>query len=144
MRVVRSIELLNFWIRTSYISVKSLHLLQNTYYLMSESNLDVYCQWVLDAREFFSDKQMWCTMNSLQQFKEHTGTLPATSWLEIVKDNEIDSIRYLPVCSYGQEDRGSMLGTKFVLGKHSYNSHPSIINESQVTESVKGDGECDT
>ena len=83
-------------------------------------------------------------MNSLQQFKEHTGTLPATSWLEIVKDNEIESICYLPVCSDGQEERCSMLGMKFVLGRHSYNSHPSIINDSQVTESVKGDGECDT
>lgn len=73
---------------------------------MSASNLDVYRQWVLDAR---------VTNVSLQQFKDHqTDILLATA---IVKEIEIESrsYMYLPVCGNRQED---MLGIKFVLHIH--------------------------
>ena len=68
LRMVRSIDLLNIWIRESNVSVKSLQVLENIYYLMSPLNLDDYCQWVLDARNFIIDQSV--TKDTLQRFRE--------------------------------------------------------------------------
>ena len=68
LRRVRSIDLLNIWIRESNVSVKSLQVLENTYNLMSPLNLDDFCQWVLDARKSFTDKSV--NKYTLQRFRE--------------------------------------------------------------------------
>ena len=144
LRMVRSIDLLNIWIRESNVSVKSLQVLENTYYLMSPLNLDDYCQWVLDARKFFTDKSV--NKNTLQCFREQLLDQTSTaSCLEILKGEEMENISYLPVCSDWQEERCHTLGIKLVVGKHSHHSDPSSMKVSQapaVTERVKGDGNC--
>ena len=144
LRMVRSIDLLNIWIRESNVSVKSLQVLENTYYLMSPLNLDDYCQWVLDARKFFTDKSV--NKNTLQCFREQLLDQTSTaSCLKILKGEEMENISYLPVCSDWQEERCHTLGIKLVVGKHSHHSDPSSMKVSQapaVTERVKGDGNC--
>ena len=144
LRMVRSIDLLNFWIRESNVSVQSLQVLENTYYLMSPLNLDDYCQWVLDARKFFTDQPV--TQNTLQSFREqHLNQTATTSCLEIVKEVEMENISFIPVCSDWQEERCHMIGIKFVVGKHFHHSEPTIMKVSQApagTERIKGDGNC--
>ena len=61
---------------------------------MSPLNLDNYCQWVLDARKFFTDKSV--NKNTLQRFREQLLNQTFTaSCLEIVKDEEMENISYL-------------------------------------------------
>ena len=56
---------------------------------MSPLNLDDYCQWVLDARKFFTDQPV--TQNTLQRFREqHLDQTATTSCLEIVKEVEME------------------------------------------------------
>ena len=113
---------------------------------MSPLNLDNYCQWVLDARKFFTDKSV--NKNTLQCFREQLLDQTSTaSCLEIVKDEEMENISYLPVCSDWQEERCHTLVIKFVVGKHSHHSDPSsssmkVSQAPTVTERVKGDGNC--
>ena len=139
LRMVRSIDLLNIWIRESNVSVKSLQVLENTYYLMSPLNLDDYCQWVLDARKFFTDKSV--NKNTLQCFREQL--LDQTCFMfgnfERGRNGEYKLL------SDWQEERCHTLGIKLVVGKHSHHSDPSSMKVSQapaVTERVKGDGNC--
>ena len=142
--LVRSIDLLNIWIRERNVSLKSLQVLGNTYYLMSPLHLDECCQWVLDARNFFTDKSV--SKNTLHQFREELlDEFSTDSSLEIVKEEEMENVSYLPVCSDWQEDRCHMLGIKFVVGKHFHHSEPSTMKDSHapaVTERIKGDGNC--
>ena len=58
----------------------------------------------IDARKFFTDKSV--NKNTLQRFREQLLDQTSTaSCLEIVKDEEMENISYLPVCSDWQEER---------------------------------------
>ena len=96
------------------------------------------------CKKIFTDKSV--NKNTLQCFREQLLDQTSTaSCLEIVKDEEMENISYLPVCSDWQEERCHTLVIKFVVGKHSHHSDPSFMKVSQaptVTERVKGDGNC--
>ena len=85
-----------FWCTSSNISTKPLQVLEKTYFLMSASDLDNFCQWVYDTRKLCLNGDITCLLS----FNGEHAITP----LKVVNEEKVDMIRYLPVCSDWQEN----------------------------------------
>ena len=138
--VVEGIELVMFWCTSSSISTKPLQVLEKTYFLMSASHLDNFCQWVYDTKKLCLNGDITCLLSFNG---EHAIT--ASSCLKVVNEETVDMISYLPVCRDWQENRCILLGLKFLHGNQTHCQKPSMIGISQAPlaiERIKGDGNC--
>ena len=123
--LVKGIQLLKVWCRSTKTKLKPVHVLGNTYFLMSPYDLDELCQWVRNKRSFFSDKDF--TTDSLLECEKQFSSSISSKVLEITKEEHNDNIKYQPVCSVWQKDRCALLGLALVRGNHSHWTLPSII-----------------
>ena len=48
---VEAIQLLEYWFKSSGISIKTICKYDKRYLLMSAANIDTFCQWILDTRK---------------------------------------------------------------------------------------------
>ena len=60
---VEAIELLEYWFKSSGISIKTICKYDKTYLLMSSANIDKFCQWILDTRKMCNEDGV--TLDSL-------------------------------------------------------------------------------
>ena len=135
--VVEGIELLMFWCTSSDISTTPLQVLEKTYFLMSASDLDNFCQWVYDTRKLCINGDITCLLS----FNGEHAITP----LKVVNEEKVDMISYVPVCSDWQEKRCILLGLKFLHGNRIHCQKPSMIGISQAPLAIgriKGDGNC--
>ena len=138
--VVEGMDLLMFWCTSSKISTKPLKVLEKTYFLMSASDLDNFCQWVYDTRKLCLNGDITCLLS----FNGEHAITPS-SCLKVVNEEKVDMISYLPVCSDLQENRCILLGLKFLPGNWIHCQKPSMIGISQAPLAIgriKGDGNC--
>ena len=129
--IVEGIGLLMFWCISSSISTKPLQVLEKTYFLMSASHLDNFCQWVYDTRKLCLNGDISCLLSFNG---EHAIT--ASSCLKVVNE----------VCRDWQENRCILLGLMQISSWKS-NSLPEAINDWNFTGPlaigrIKGDGIC--
>ena len=52
---VEAIELLEYWFKSSGITIKTICKYDKTYLLMSSANIDTFCQWILDTRKMCNE-----------------------------------------------------------------------------------------
>ena len=95
--VVEGIELLMFWCMSSDISTTPLQVLEKTYFLMSASDLDNFCQWVHDTRKLCINGDITCLLS----FNGEHAITP----LKVVNEEKVDMISYVTVCSDWQEKK---------------------------------------
>ena len=55
--IVEAMELLHIWCLSDKFTLKTMHLLGRTYFLISVIHLDTFCKWVYGKRKFFSCKE---------------------------------------------------------------------------------------
>ena len=56
--VVKANELINIWLKSCDIVLKSMNVLGNMYFLMDGSDLDDLCLWIYNKRTFCCDKEV--------------------------------------------------------------------------------------
>ena len=66
--LVKGIELLKVWSRSTKAQLKPVHVLGNIYFLMSPYDLDELCESVRNKRSFFIDKDF--TIDGLLEYEE--------------------------------------------------------------------------
>ena len=49
--VIKATDLINVSMRSCKISLQSMHVLGETYFLIHPSQMDDFCQWIYDARD---------------------------------------------------------------------------------------------
>ncbi|KAL5515024.1 hypothetical protein EMCRGX_G000133 [Ephydatia muelleri] len=86
--VVEGMDLLMFWCTSSKISTKPLQVLEKTYFLMSASDLDNFCQWVYDTRKLCLNGDITCLLS----FNGEHAITP----LKVVNEEKVDMISMLP------------------------------------------------
>ena len=52
--IVEAMELLHIWCLSDMFTLKTMHLLGRTYFLISVSHLDTFCKWMYAKRKLFS------------------------------------------------------------------------------------------
>ena len=141
--IVKAQELLHVWCTSCRITLKSLHLLGSTYFLMSPLHLDAFCQWVISKRKVFTCKENF-DINLLMEHEEQSSHLMNVIVDQV--DNESETtIKYWPVCEDWQKRKCQMLGMKFVRGNISHVPEPcafSTFHQPAVTGRILGDGNC--
>ena len=55
--IVEAMELLHIWCLSDKCTLKTMHVLKRTYFLISVSHLDTFCKWVYGKIKFFSCKE---------------------------------------------------------------------------------------
>ena len=108
--VVEGMDLLMFWCTSSKISTKPLQVLEKTYFLMSASDLNNFCQWVYDTRKL-------CLNGGIIGLLSFNGEHAITP-LKVVNEEKIDMISYLPVCSDWQENCTWAEISSFIARRH--------------------------
>ena len=105
--------------------LKSVAVLGSTYFLMSSSDLDDICQWVTDKRSYFCGKQF--TVDGLL---EQCASLTC----QIVEEQHINMISYIPVCNIWQKETCAALGLTLIHGNHSHVQQPMchIVLQQQL------------
>ena len=99
--LVKGIELLKVWSRSTKAQLKPVHVLGNIYYLMSPYDLDELCEWVRNKRSLLFDKDF--TIDGLLEYEEQCSSSSISSRvLEITNEEHNDHINYQPVCSGGK------------------------------------------
>ena len=112
------------WLKSINANLKSVAVLENTYFLMSSSDLDDICQWVTKKTNNFHGKQF-----SLDALLEHIEQWASLS-CQIVEEQRINMINYIPPCNIWQKEICASLGLTFVHGNHSHVQQPIMIHVS--------------
>ena len=89
--LVKRIELLKVWSRSTKAQLKPIHVLGNMYFLMSPYDQDELCEWVRNKRSFFIDKDF--TIDGLLEYEEQCSSSSISSRvLEITNEEHNDHI----------------------------------------------------
>ena len=72
--MVKANELINIWLKSCDIALKSVNVLGNMYFLMDGSDLDDLCLWIYNKRTFCCDKEV--TIENLLQPSEPKNGIP--------------------------------------------------------------------
>ena len=112
--VVKANELINIWLNSCDIALKSVNVLGNMYFLMDGSDLDDLCLWIYNKRTFCCDKEV--TIENLLQPSEPKNGIPVPEdnvlrcleetdenlsdgiHIDAVENEQISQICYIPVC----------------------------------------------
>ena len=91
--LVKGIELLKVWSRSTKAQLKPVHVLGNIYFLMSPYDLDELCEWVrIKEVVFFVDKDF--TIDGLLEYCSTSSV--SSRVLEITNEEHNDYISYQP------------------------------------------------
>ena len=130
--VVKANELINIWLKSCDIALKSVNVLGNMYFLMDGSDLDDLCLWIYNKRTFCCDKEV--TIENLLQPSEPKNGIPVPEdnvlrrleetdenlsdgiHIDAVENEQISQICYIPVCKEWQKDHCNLLGLPYIHG----------------------------
>ena len=123
-RLVKAVQLLQLWCRSSNSSYQTVHVLGTKYYLMSAFDLDRLCEWVYAKRSVCNDTDV--TADILLQCNEQC----IEQAVEVVYEEEGDVIiKYTPVCSDWQQEQCKLLGLEYITGNHTIHTFiPAFSN----------------
>ena len=85
---------------------------------MSSSHLDDICQWMTDKRSYFCGKQF--IVDGLLERTEQCASLSC----QIVEEQHINMISYIPVCNIWQKETYASLGLTLIHGNYSHVQQP--------------------
>ena len=74
--VVKANELIRIWLKSCDITLKSVNVLGNMYFLMDGSDLDDLCLWIYSKRTYYCDKEV--TIENLLEPSEPKNSIPVT------------------------------------------------------------------
>ena len=84
--MIKATAIMNIWMKFCNLSLKSMHILDGIYYLISPSEIDDFCQWIYDTRDQCFDDGV--TVEMLLSLNTDGNSL------EIMMGDQLDSILY--------------------------------------------------
>ena len=142
--LVKGIEVLKVWSRSTKAQLKPVHVLGNIYFLMSPYDLDELCEWVRNKSFFLNNKDF--TIDGLLEYEEQCNSSSISSRVsEITNEEHNDHINYQPVCSEWQKERCALLGLTFISVNHPHLTQASMTAVSHcplATARIAADGNC--
>ena len=159
--VVKANELINIWLKSCDIALKSVNVLGNMYFLMDGSDLDDLCLWIYNKRTFCCDKEV--TIENLLQPSEPKNGIPVPEdnvlrcleetdenlsdgiHIDAVENEQISQICYIPVCKEWQKDHCNLLRLPYIHGNmehHTIHVMVSVNHCPSSTTRIVPDGDC--